>query len=217
MKKYCVRKNFLLILICMLFLFDVRDILFYSGVILLNKGKMPGKDKFDKFRVNEEIDAQNVRLVGEEGEPVIIAMSAALQMAREKNLDLVEITANQDPPVVRIIDYSKFRFDQIKKAKEAKKKQKVIHIKEIKMRPAIDDNDFLHKVNNAKSFLEKGDKVKFTLMFRGREMVHPELGFEVMDKVQDVLKDVATVEKKPAQEGRNITMFMNPVAQFKKN
>jgi len=85
------------------------------------------------------------------------------------------------------------------------------------MRPAIDDNDFQHKVNNAKSFLEKGDKVKFTLMFRGREMVHPELGFEVMDRIQEVLKDVATVEKKPAQEGRNITMFMNPVASLKKN
>ena len=184
---------------------------------MLNKGKMPAKDKFDKFRVNEEIDASSVRLVGEEGEPVVIAMSTALQMAKEKNLDLVEITANQDPPVVRIIDYSKFRFDQIKKAKEAKKKQKVIHVKEIKMRPAIDDNDFLHKVNNAKSFLEKGDKVKFTLMFRGREMVHPELGFEVMDKIQEVLKDIAIVEKKAAQEGRNITMFMMPSAQNKKN
>ncbi len=208
--------NFLLILISMLFHSDGRDIIFYTGVILVNKGKMPAKDKFDKFRINEEIDAQTVRLVGEEGEPVIIAMSAALEMAREKNLDLVEITANQDPPVVRIIDYSKFKFDQMKKAKEAKKKQKVIHIKEIKMRPAIDDNDFLHKVNNAKSFLEKGDKVKFTLMFRGREMVHPELGFEVMDRIQEVLKDVAAVEKKPAQEGRNITMFMNPVAPSKK-
>ena len=184
---------------------------------MVKQGKMPGKDKFDKFRVNEEIDAPEVRLVGEEGEPQIIAMSKALEMAREKNLDLVEITANQDPPVVRIIDYSKFKFDQIKKAKEAKKKQKVIHVKEIKMRPAIDDNDFQHKVNNAKSFLEKGDKVKFTLMFRGREMVHPELGFEVMDRIQEVLKDVATVEKKPAQEGRNITMFMNPVASLKKN
>lgn len=201
----------------MLFHSDVRYIIFYMGVILVKQGKMPGKDKFDKFRVNEEIDAPTVRLVGEEGEPQIIQMSKALEMAREKNLDLVEITANQDPPVVRIIDYSKFKFDQIKKAKEAKKKQKVIHVKEIKMRPAIDDNDFLHKVNNAKSFLEKGDKVKFTLMFRGREMVHPELGFEVMDRIQEVLKDVAAVEKKPAQEGRNITMFMNPVAQLKKS
>jgi len=187
------------------------------GVILVNKGKMPGKDKFDKFRINEEIDSQTVRLVGEEGEPAIIETSKALEMAREKNLDLVEITANQDPPVVKIIDYSKFIFEQAKKAKEAKKKQKVIHVKEIKMRPAIDINDFNHKLNSAKAFLEKGDKVKFTLMFRGREMVHPELGFDVMDRIQEALKDVAVPEKKPAQEGRNITMFMNPVSQGKKN
>lgn len=178
-----------------------------------NKGKGSSKDKFDKFRINEEIIAENVRLVGEEGEPVVIALSAALTIAREKNLDLVEITANQELPVVRIIDYSKFKFDQIKKAKEAKKKQKIVHIKEIKMRPAIDDNDFTHKVNRAKDFLEKGDKVKFTLMFRGREMVHPELGFEVMEKVQEVLKDIGTIEKRPIQEGRNITMYMTPVAK----
>lgn len=178
-----------------------------------NKGKGSGKDKFDKFRINEEIIAENVRLVGEEGEPVVIALSAALTIAREKNLDLVEITANQELPVVRIIDYSKFKFDQIKKAKEAKKKQKVVHVKEIKMRPAIDDNDFTHKVNRAKDFLEKGDKVKFTLMFRGREMVHPELGFEVMDKVQEVLKDIGIIEKRPIQEGRNITMYMTPVSK----
>jgi len=180
---------------------------------LQNKGKGSNKDKFDKFRINEEIIAENVRLVGEEGEPVVIALSAALAIAREKSLDLVEITANQELPVVRIIDYSKFKFAQIKKAKEAKKKQKVVHVKEIKMRPAIDDNDFTHKVNRAKDFLEKGDKVKFTLMFRGREMVHPELGFEVMEKVQEVLKAIGTIEKRPIQEGRNITMYMTPVSK----
>ncbi len=177
---------------------------------MVNKGKGANKDKFDKFRVNEEIIADNVRLVGEEGEPVIISMSSALAIAKEKNLDLVEITASQELPVVRIIDYSKFKFDQIKKAKEARKKQKIVHVKEIKMRPAIDDNDFTHKVNRAKEFLEKGDKVKFTLMFRGREMVHPELGFQVMEKIQEVLKDIGTPEKKPVQEGRNITMYMTP-------
>ncbi|MBP9042589.1 MAG: translation initiation factor IF-3 [Spirochaetes bacterium] len=178
--------------------------------MLVNKGKTPGKDKFDKFRINEEIDSATVRLVGEEGEPAIIETSKALEMARERSLDLVEITANQDPPVVKIIDYSKFIFEQVKKAKEAKKKQKVIHVKEIKLRPAIDNNDFHHKINNARSFLEKGDKVKFTLMFRGREMVHPELGFEVMDRIQEALKDCAIPEKSPAQEGKNITMIMNP-------
>ncbi|MCL1864831.1 MAG: translation initiation factor IF-3 [Spirochaetes bacterium] len=177
-----------------------------------NRGKGSNKDKFDKFRINEEIISENVRLVGEEGEPVIISISAALSIAKEKNLDLVEITTNQELPVVKIVDYSKFKFDQIKKAKEAKKKQKIVHVKEIKMRPAIDDNDFTHKVNRAKDFLDKGDKVKFTLMFRGREMVHPELGFDVMEKIQDVLKDIGTIEKKPIQEGRNITMYMMPTS-----
>ncbi len=181
------------------------------------QGKSASKEKFEKFRVNEEITAENVRLVGETGEPAIVSMSTALGLAREKNLDLVEISANQDPPVVKIIDYSKFRFDQIKKAKEAKKKQKVIHIKEIKLRPAIDDHDFDHKINRAKEFLANGDKVKFTLMFRGREMVHPELGFKVMEKIQECMQDFGQAEKNPMQEGRNITMFMNPVTQVKKS
>ena len=179
------------------------------------KGKGPGRDrneKQDKTRINEDITSETVRLVGESGEPVIVSTTEALALAREKELDLVEVSANQELPVVKIIDYSKYKFDQVKKAKEAKKKQKVIHVKEIKMRPAIDDNDFTHKVNRAKGFLEKGDKVKFTLMFRGREMVHPELGFQVMAKIQEVLQEIAVVEKKPSQEGRNITMFMTPAA-----
>ncbi len=123
----------------------------------------------------------------------------------------MEISPNQDPPVVRIIDYSKFKFEQIKKAKEAKKKQKIIHVKEIKMRPNIDDHDFDHKIRHAMEFLEKGDKVKFTLMFRGREMVHPELGFEVMEKIKGVVSEVVVIEKQPDQEGRNITMIVAPI------
>ncbi len=183
---------------------------------MINKGRGSGKDRFDKFRINGEISAKQVRLVGESGEPQIIDTSVALEMAVKVGLDLVEISPNQDPPVCKIIDFSKFRFDQIKKAKEAKKKQKIVHVKEIKMRPAIDDNDFTHKVNRAQGFLEKGDKVKFTLMFRGREMVHPELGFEVMKKITESLDGVGVVEKKASQEGRNITMFMAPVASNKK-
>lgn len=164
-------------------------------------------DKFPKHRINEDIRASKVRLVGE-GEPVIIPTQEAMEQAREKELDLVEISSNQDPPVVKIIDYSKYRFEQIKKAKEAKKKQKVIHVKEVKFRPAIDDHDFDHKVKRAREFLEKGDKVKFTLMFRGREMAHTELGFEVMEKVKNAVEDIAQMEKSPSQEGRNITMIM---------
>ncbi len=114
--------------------------------------------------------------------------------------------------MVKIIDYSKFRFDQLKKAKEARKKQKVVHIKEIKFRPAIDEHDYEHKVNHAKEFLEKGDKVKFTIMFRGREIMHKDLGFKVMENVQRDLEGLVQIEKKAAIEGKNITMIVTPVA-----
>jgi len=157
---------------------------FYGGILILaEKDRRSGKDKFDKFRVNSEIRAKNVRLVGGEGEPVVVSIDTALEMASQKELDLVEISPNQDPPVVKIIDFSKFKFEQQKIAKEAKKKQKTIHVKEVKLRPSIDLHDFDHKVKRARTFLEKGDKVKFTLMFRGREMAHPELGFDVMKRV----------------------------------
>lgn len=137
-------------------------------------------------------------------------MKEALEIARSKELDLVEVSPNQDPPVVKIIDYSKYRFEQIKRVKEAKKKQKVVHVKEIKMRPAIDVHDYGHKIRHAISFFEKGDKVKFTVMFRGREITHTELGFKIMKDIQADLKEIAVIEKPPLREGRNITMIMTP-------
>ncbi len=176
---------------------------------MIDKGRRSSLDKFDKYNVNEDIKTQEVRLVGEEGEPKVIPTADALRMARERELDLVEISPNQNPPVVKIIDYSKFKFEQMKKAKEAKKKQKVIHVKEIKMRPNIDSHDFEHKIKHAREFLDGGDKVKFTLMFRGREMVHPELGFEVMNKVKAQIEDFVQIEKDMSQEGRNITMIVS--------
>jgi translation initiation factor IF-3 len=176
----------------------------------MKKGKRPEKDgSSEDFRINEEITADKVRIIGE-GEAQVVSLAEALEMARSQDLDLVEVSPNQDPPIAKIVDYSKFKFEQAKKAKDAKKKQKVIHVKEIKMRPAIDKNDFEHKVKHAKDFLDDGDKVKFTLMFRGREMVHPDLGFEVMKRIREVLEGDAVVEKDPAQEGRNITMVMSP-------
>ena len=150
-----------------------------------------------------------VRVVGEEIEAQVMSIQDALRLADNLELDLVEISPNQDPPVVKIIDYSKFKFEQMKKAKEAKKKQKVIHVKEIKMRPNIDSHDFDHKVKHAKEFLDGGDKVKFTLMFRGREMVHPELGFDVMNKVKEQIENIVQIEKDISQEGRNITMIVS--------
>ena len=183
---------------------------------MIDKGRRSGTDKFDKYNVNEEIKAQSVRLIREGADPIVIATDEALRMARDAELDLVEISPNQDPPVAKIIDYSKFKFEQLKKAKEAKKKQKVIHVKEVKMRPNIDSHDFEHKVKRAKEFLEKGDKVKFTLMFRGREMVHPELGFDVMKRVKEQLEEIVVVEKDMSQEGRNITMFVSGKPGFVK-
>ena len=174
---------------------------------MVKKMRRP-ETRSEENRINNEIDAQQVRLVGEEGEPKVIPVMEAQELARSRGLDLVEISPNQEIPIVRIVDYSKFKFEQIKKAKEAKKKQKIIHVKEIKVRPNIDDHDFEHKINHAREFLGDGDKVKVTLMFRGREMVHPELGFEVMKKVQEALDDIAAPEKAPSQEGKNITMIM---------
>jgi len=146
-------------------------------------------------------------LVGGEGEPIVIPLQEALAKAKELELDLVEISA-QNPPVTRIMDYKKFLFDQVKVAKEAKKKQKIVHLKEVKMRPNIDSHDFAHKSKRARGFLEKGDKVKFTLMFRGRELAHQELGYAVMKRVREEFEDIAVVEKPAVKEGRNITMIM---------
>jgi len=188
---------------------------FYS---LLEGGRRFRIDKSDikRYRINDQIREATVRLVGEDGGPQIIPTEEAMAIARSKEMDLVEISPDQDPPVVKIIDFSKFRFEQIKKAKEAKKKQKVIHVKEIKFRPSIDSHDYRHKVNHARDFLEKGDKVKFTLMFRGREIVHNELGFKVMDNIQKDLEEFAQVEKKASIEGRNITMIMTPMPSVAK-
>lgn len=162
------------------------------------------------------IRAREVRLVGEEGGPQIVSLEAAISLAKERGMDLVEISPDQEPPVVKIVDYSKFRFEQIKRAKEAKKRQKVVHVKEIKLRPSIDSHDFSHKIQHAKEFLDNGDKVKFTIMFRGREIVHKELGFNVMERVRGELGDTVQIEKDASQEGRNITMVVAPFAGGKK-
>mgnify|MGYP001082171666 CR=1 FL=1 len=171
-------------------------------------------DKSDskRYRVNDQIRASQVRLVGEEGGPRIVSLSDAIELAKSREMDLVEISPDQDPPVTKIIDYSKFRFEQIKKTREAKKKQKVIHIKEIKFRPSISQHDYEHKVNHSKEFLARGDKVKFTLMFRGREIVHNDLGFKVMNNIKSDLNGLISIEKAPSIEGRNITMIVSPAA-----
>ncbi|MGE5405964.1 MAG: translation initiation factor IF-3 [Candidatus Saccharibacteria bacterium] len=163
------------------------------------------------WRVNEEIRAREVRLIDENGEQAgIVSARDALQMAVEKGMDLVEIAPGAKPPVCRIMDYGKFRYEQSKRDKEARKKQKIITVKEVKMRTRIEDHDFLVKAKNAQKFLEEGDKVKVTIMFKGREISHADLGMILCKKFSETLKNVALVEREPKVEGRNMIMILAP-------
>ncbi|MGH7541039.1 MAG: translation initiation factor IF-3, partial [Gemmatimonadota bacterium] len=161
--------------------------------------------------VNERIRISPIRLIDEEGEQVgIVATDEARQMAADRGLDLVEVAPNARPPVVRLMDYGKYKYEQARKAREAKKKQHTITVKEVKLRPKIEEHDFGFKMRHARRFLEDGDKVKFTLMFRGREVTHPELGVRVLEQVKEELEDIGTVESEIAHEGRTMTMLLAP-------
>jgi translation initiation factor IF-3 len=162
-------------------------------------------------RVNQEINVPRVRLVDERGEMVgVVTRNEALQRATEAGLDLVEVAANADPPVVKILDYGKYKYEEQKRRNEARKKQKVIEVKEIKLRPGIDDHDYHVKMRSMLKFIEEGDKVKVTMRFRGRELAHQELGMDVLMRVRDDLDKVAKVEQTPRMEGRQMTMVMSP-------
>jgi translation initiation factor IF-3 len=162
-------------------------------------------------RVNEAIDVPNVRLIGAEGENIgVVTTTEAMGHADEAGLDLVEISPNADPPVCKILDYGKFKYEAQKKKNEAKKKQKVIDVKEIKLRPNIDDHDYDVKMRNMRRFLDDGDKVKVTLRFRGREMAHQELGVDVLKRVKSDTEEIAKVEQEPKMEGRQMVMVVAP-------
>ncbi len=162
-------------------------------------------------RLNREITARTVRLVGADGEMIgIVSLRDAFNAAVDAELDLVEIAPQAEPPVCKILDYGKFRFEEQKKANEARKKQKIIELKEIKLRPNIDDNDYDVKMRAATRFLEEGDKVKLTMRFRGREMAHQDLGMNVLIRVRDQLQDIAKVEQMPRVEGRMMVMVIAP-------
>ncbi len=153
-----------------------------------------------------------MRLIGPEGEQLgVVAKVDAIQMAMEKGMDLVEVAATADPPVARIMDYGKFKYEQQKKKQEAKKRQTVVHIKEIKMRPKTDEHDFQTKIAHIKRFLEEGDRVKVTLFFRGREIVHKDRGFSVLDRVIEETKEYAKVEQEARAEGRALQIFLVPL------
>jgi translation initiation factor IF-3 len=162
-------------------------------------------------RVNEEINVPRVRLVDERGEMIgVVSRNDALTRAAEAGLDLVEVAANADPPVCKILDFGKFKYEEQKKKNEARKKQKVIEVKEIKLRPGIDDHDYDVKMRSMLKFIEEGDKVKVTMRFRGRELAHQDLGMNVLMRVRDDLDKIAKIEQMPRMEGRQMTMVMSP-------
>ncbi len=162
-------------------------------------------------RLNDDITAVEVRLISSDGEQAgIVSIDEALRQAKEASLDLVEIQPNAEPPVCRIMDYGKHVFEQKKQQQAAKKKQKIVHVKEIKFRPATDEGDYKIKLRNLIKFLEAGDKAKITMRFRGREHAHRELGFEFLQRVEKDLEEYAVVEQKPAMEGRQMVMVMAP-------
>ncbi|MBK3798955.1 translation initiation factor IF-3 [Azospirillum brasilense] len=162
-------------------------------------------------RINREITARTVRLVGANGEMIgVVSLRDAFDAAVEAELDLVEVAPQAEPPVCKILDYGRFRFEEQKKANEARKKQKIIEIKELKLRPNIDDHDYDVKMRAARRFLEEGDKVKMTMRFRGREMAHQDLGMNVLIRVRDQFEDIAKVEQMPRMEGRMMVMVIAP-------
>ena len=162
-------------------------------------------------RMNEDIRVPEVRLIDHTGQNVgVVATSAAMARAVEAGLDLVEISPDSNPPVAKILDYGKFKYQEQKKAAEARKRQKVVEIKEIKMRPSIDDHDYDVKMRSIKRFFDEGDKVKVTLRFRGRELSHQELGWQVLQRVKTDTEPLAKVEAEPRMEGRQMVMVLAP-------
>ncbi|KEP26639.1 MULTISPECIES: translation initiation factor IF-3 [Bacillus] len=161
--------------------------------------------------VNEGIRAREVRLIGQNGDQLgIKSRQEALEIAAKANLDLVLVAANAKPPVCRIMDYGKFRFEQQKKDKEARKNQKIISLKEVRLSPTIDEHDFNTKLRNAIKFLEKGDKVKASIRFKGRAITHKEIGQRVLDRFSEACAEVATVETKPKMDGRSMFLMLAP-------
>ena len=188
-------------MLCLLFLFSLHC---YAGVILLWRCTA-----ISDFFINEQIRDREVRLIGEYGAQMgVMSIKEAMRLAREADLDLVKIAPNAKPPVCKIVDYGKFRYEQMRREKEAKKKQKVTEVKEIRLSPNIDMNDLNTKANMAKKFLTKGDKVKVSLRFRGREMAHVNVGKQILDSFYEKLDDIAVVDKPAKLEGRSMVMFL---------
>ncbi len=163
------------------------------------------------FRINEEIRAREVRVIDGDGSQLgIFSSRDALRLAEEKQLDLVEISPAAKPPVCKIMDFGKYKYEQSKRDKETKKKQKIISVKEVKLRPNIEDHDFDVKAKNATRFLKDGDKVKATIIFRGREIVHTQLGQKLLKRLAEHVSEISLVERQPKLEGKNMIMILTP-------
>ena len=168
----------------------------------------------DRLRFNNRIRAREVRLIDEEGNQVgIVQIRDAIQMSEDRGFDLVEVAPNAVPPVCRIMDYGKFRYEQSKKESEARKHQKQVQLKEVRLKPKTDDHDIDTKAKQARKFLLAGDKVKFTLRFRGREIFHPDIGIVMLEGMAEDLRDISVVEQKPLMEGRVLSLLLAPNAK----
>lgn len=168
------------------------------------------------MRINKEIRAPQVRLIGKDGKQIgVVSSTEALAQARQDGLDLVEISPNANPPVCKVIDYGKFRYQMTKKERESKKAQHQAKLKEVKVKPNIDEHDLKVKIKRAREFIEKGNKVRVTCMFRGREMAHPELGQKVCQRIVEDLSDIAQTESPPKQMGRNYSLVLAPLGKKK--
>ena len=170
-----------------------------------------------EHQLNEDIRDKEIRVIGDDGAQLgIMSAAEAQQLAYDKDLDLVKISPNATPPVCKIMDYGKFRFEQMKREKEARKNQHVVEIKEVRMSPNIDTNDFNVKLKNAQKFLKDGNRVKVTVRFRGREVAHTSIGEVLLKQFGEQCAEIATVEKNPKLDGRHMTMFLSPKAANKK-
>jgi translation initiation factor IF-3 len=171
-----------------------------------------GAIKEQRVRVNDQIRISPIRLIDADGEQVgIVALEEAKERAAEAGLDLVEVAPEARPPVCRLMDYGKYKYEEARKAREAKKKQHTVQIKEVKYRPGIEDHDYDFKTRHVRRFLEDGDKVKVTMMFRGRQLSHPELGLDVLERVVEDVADVGKIESQPTREGRTMIMMLAPL------
>jgi len=178
--------------------------------------KEVNRDIIKQLRVNERIRAREVRLVGEKGEQLgIMPLSQALETARKHNLDLVEVAATATPPVCRLLDYGKYKYEQAKKEREARKSQRIALLREVRLRPKIGDHDFEAKARTAGKLLDGGDKVKVTILFRGREITHPEIGLKLLQRMVESLSEVATLERPPLMDGKRMNLILTPAVTQK--